>query len=282
MDKIIAYFETIPTLHRSIILFGGLAFFFSLELIIPMFRFKFSKWKHAGINIFFTLTTVVINLLFAFLIVKLSDHFVANKWGLLYLTEMPPWLFMIVGLLGLDLIGAWLPHFLEHRVMFLWRFHIVHHSDPGVDTTTANRHHPLESVLRVVFTMVGVAAMGAPMWLVMMYQSISVVLSQFNHMNIRLPKILDKVLSLIIVSPDMHKVHHHYKLPETDSNFGNIFSFWDRIFQTFIEVKDPNTLVYGLDTYPMKKEHSNLGQLLLAPFGKYRKPDPKSEVVVEQ
>lgn len=281
MKALINHFEHISSLERSVILFGGLAFFFLLESGIPMFRFKKGRAAHAGINLFFTFTTILINFVFAFLILKISDYMVLHQYGLLYLVSMPVWVFMVVGLLGLDLIGAYLPHFLEHKIKFLWRFHLVHHSDPLVDTTTANRHHPGESVIRVVFTMIGVATLGAPMWLLMLYQSLSVVLSQFNHANIRLPKWLDKALSFVIISPDMHKVHHHYKLPYTDTNYGNIFSFWDRIFFTFAEVKDPKTLVYGLDTYPTRKEHSTLGGLLALPFGKYRKPDPDKKTEIE-
>src|SRR5687767_12896245 len=108
MDRLIDYFEHIPSLHRTIILLGGLTFFFSIESIIPMLRFRFNRWKHAGINLFFTFTTVIINFLFAFIILELSRFLVANQFGLLYLVELPTWAFMIIGLLGLDLIGAWL------------------------------------------------------------------------------------------------------------------------------------------------------------------------------
>lgn len=283
MEQIISYFETIPSLHRSIILLGGLTLGFSIESIIPLFRFRFNRWKHAGINIFFTATTVLINFVFAFIILKLSGYLVENKYGLLYIFHLPNWLFMIIGLLGLDLIGAWLAHFLEHKVRWMWMFHLVHHTDPGVDATTANRHHPGESLIRVFFTLLGITIMGAPMWLIMLYQSLSVVLSQFNHMNVGLPKWLDTFISFIVVSPDMHKVHHHYKLPYTNTNYGNIFSFWDRFFLTFAKVKNVRTdLVYGLDTFPAKKEHSNLGYLLAMPFKKYRAPRTDEPIEIEQ
>lgn len=273
MQTIIDYFSTIPTSHRSIILIGGLTFFFLLENIIPVFKFKNNKLAHAGINIFFTITTVVVNFAFATIILKLSDYLVTEKIGLLHIIEMPLWLFMILGLLGFDLIGAWLAHFVQHKVKSLWRFHLIHHTDATVDTTTANRHHPGESVIRVLFTMIGMAILGAPVWLLMLYQSLSVILSQFNHANIIIPKWLDRTLSWVIISPDMHKVHHHYKLPMTDSNYGNIFSIWDRMFGTFMEVKDVRTLTYGLDTYAEKREHSNLWKLLLHPFHSYRHPE---------
>lgn len=283
MEEIIQYFSTIPSSHRSIILLGGLTLGFSIESIIPMFRFKFNRWKHAGINLFFTFTTVIINFLFAFLILILSDYLVTNHIGLLWIFDLPTWAFMLIGILGLDFFGAWLAHFLEHKIPVLWRFHLVHHTDPGVDATTANRHHPGESVIRVTFTILGIAIMGAPMWLIMLYQSLSVILSQFNHMNIKIPKWFDTAISFIIVSPDMHKVHHHYKLPYTNTNYGNIFAFWDRIFGCFAKVKDPRKdLVYGLDTFPLKKEHSNIGFLLGMPFKPYRPPRTEDQIDIEQ
>ena len=171
----------------------------------------------------------------------------------------------------LDLIGAYAAHWVEHKVKPLWMVHLVHHSDHNVDTTTANRHHPLESLIRYVFTLVGVIIVGAPVGIIMLYQSLSVVFSQFNHANIRLPKKVDNAISWFIVSPDMHKVHHHYQLPYTDSNYGNIFSIWDRLFGTYMFM-DPKDIVYGVDTFPDEKENSSIKGLLKQPFHKYRRP----------
>jgi sterol desaturase/sphingolipid hydroxylase (fatty acid hydroxylase superfamily) len=271
MDTIIDYFSTIPSSHRSAILVGGLAFFWLIEGAIPLFRFSYKKWQHAGINIFFTITTVIVNLAFAFLILRASDWAVANRFGVLYLTEMPTWVFALLGLLGLDLVGAYFIHWLEHQVKLMWKFHLIHHSDTYVDTTTANRHHPGESVFRAVFTLIGVLIFGTPMWLVMMYQSLSVVFSQFNHANITLPEKLDKWLSWVIVSPNMHKVHHHESRPLTDTNYGNIFAIWDRIFGTYAYAP-PQNLKYGIDTHPEAHEHSSIKNLLEIPFQPYRQP----------
>ncbi|GIS00508.1 MAG: hypothetical protein CM15mP102_13280 [Flavobacteriales bacterium] len=125
----------------------------------------------------------------------------------------------------------------SHKVKLLWYIHIVHHTDHKVDTTTANRHHPFESVVRFIFTFLGIFISGAPIGLVLMYQSISVIASQFNHANIQISNKFDKLLSYVIVSPNMHKVHHHFELPYTDSNYGNIFSIWDRLFWYLYGVK---------------------------------------------
>jgi sterol desaturase/sphingolipid hydroxylase (fatty acid hydroxylase superfamily) len=272
MEKIVEYFTHIPSAHRSAILVGGIALFWLIESGVPLIRFKYNKWSHAGTNIFFTLTTIVINFCLAFLLLKGSDWAVGNHFGILqWMPEMPLWMFAMVGMLLLDLIGAYFVHWTEHKVRWMWRFHLVHHSDTHVDTTSANRHHPGESVFRFVFTALGVFVAGAPMWLVMMYQAFSVILSQFNHANISLPKRLDEIMSWVIVSPNMHKVHHHYVLPYTDSNFGNIFSIWDRLFGTFMTL-DPDKLVYGIDTHMTEKENAHLGALLKIPFEAYRPP----------
>jgi sterol desaturase/sphingolipid hydroxylase (fatty acid hydroxylase superfamily) len=266
LESIQQYFNHIPSLHRVLILTGGLSFFWLLESAFPLFRFSYHKIRHAGVNIFFTLTTIVINFIFAFGIVALSDFTQSQHWGLIPLLQPPLWLQLILGLLILDGIGAYFVHWLEHQVPFLWRLHMVHHADTHVDTTTANRHHPTESVVRALFTMLAVLIAGAPMWIVMLYQSASALLSQFNHANISLPKWLEGTLGLIIVSPDMHKVHHHYVRPQTDSNYGNIFSFWDRLFRTHqqMPLKD---LQYGLDILDNEKDES-LSYQLKIPFEK--------------
>ena len=277
MEHILNYFETIPSLHRGIILVGGLTFFWTLEGSVPLFQFNYTKWRHAWPNLFFTGTTIVINFSLAFLLLASADWVVQHEFGLLYwLPEMPLWLFAVLGILMMDLIGAYLPHFTEHKIKPLWMIHLVHHSDHKVDTTTANRHHPLESVVRYVFTLFGVFIIGTPIAIVMLYQSLSLVSTQFNHANIKLPKAVDKALSYILVSPDMHKTHHHYKLPHTDSNYGNIFSIWDRIFGTYSYL-DRDALIYGVDTFPDEIENSSLKSLLKQPFQPYRKPTTDTE-----
>lgn len=269
METLVQYFETIPSLHRILILTGGLAFFWMIEYIIPLFRFEYKKTRHAIANIFLTLTTMLINLPFAYIIVLSADYVSEHHIGLLYLVPLPAGGFLLSGLLLLDLISAYCIHVIQHKVKWMWKFHVVHHSDMHVDTTTANRHHPVESIFRAVFTWLAVLIAGTPMWLVMLYQSLSVVLSQFNHANIALPHWLDKAISWFIVSPDMHKVHHHYLQPYTDTNYGNIFSIWDRLFRTFVSVKKPaENLRYGIDLLMEEQESQRIGNLLTMPFKK--------------
>lgn len=268
MDTLISYFSTIPSSHRSLILVSGITIFWLIENAFPLFNFKYRRWHHAGINIFFTLTTIIVNFCLAFILLQVADWSVNNNFGILqWLPEMSIGVYALVGLLLLDLIGAYLVHLVEHKVKMLWRFHLIHHTDTWIDTTTANRHHPGESVIRFVFTTLGVLLVGTPMWLVFLYQTLSVVATQFNHANIALPKKVDLYLSYFIVSPDMHKVHHHYVMPYTDSNYGNIFSIWDRLFGTF-KVLPREEIVFGVDTHMQPHEHNDLKNLLKIPFQK--------------
>jgi sterol desaturase/sphingolipid hydroxylase (fatty acid hydroxylase superfamily) len=277
MEILFNYFETIPSLHRSLILVGGLSFFWILEYGMPLVRFKYNKWHHAIPNIFFTLTTILINFSLAFLLLGTSDWVMTNDFGILnWLPSIPLWMYAILGVLLMDFVGAYLPHFVEHKINPLWMIHLVHHSDHKVDTTTANRHHPLESLIRFLFTLVGIVVVGAPIAIVMLYQSMSLVATQFSHANIKLPKRLDFIMSYVLISPDMHKIHHHYKLPYTDSNYGNIFSIWDRLLGTYLYM-DRDRIIYGVDTFPDELENSNIKMLLKQPFQPYRRPTTDTE-----
>lgn len=272
METIFNYFETIPSLHRSLLLVGGITFFWILEGAVPLFQFNYKKWRHAWPNFFFTLTTIGVNFGLAFFLLQSADWVRDHHFGIInWLPSMPLWLYMLLGVLLLDFFGAYLAHLIEHKVKPLWMVHLVHHTDHKVDTTTGNRHHPIESVIRFLFTLFGVFIVGTPIAVVMLYQSLSVVFTQLTHANIKMPRKLDRIMSYVFVSPHMHKVHHHYVLPYTDSNYGNIFAIWDRIFGTYLEL-DPDKLVYGVDVFPDETENSRIGNLLTQPFQKYKKP----------
>jgi sterol desaturase/sphingolipid hydroxylase (fatty acid hydroxylase superfamily) len=278
LETLFNYFETIPSSHRSLILVGGITFFWLLEGALPLFLFNYKKWKHAIPNLFFTATTVIINFSLAFLLLFTADWVQINNFGIInWMPEMPLWLYILLGVVLLDFFGAYLAHYTEHKIKPLWMIHLVHHSDHKVDTTTANRHHPLESVIRFGFTLFGVLVVGAPIAIVMIYQSMSLVFTQFNHANIKIPRSIDKLLSYVIVSPDMHKVHHHNLLPYTDANYGNIFSIWDRLLGTYMHL-DREKIVYGVDTFPDEKTNSSLKELLKQPFQKYQKPTNLNEL----
>lgn len=274
MDFLADYFSNIPSTHRSAILIGGLTFFMLLETAAPMFRWDYHRWRHLGTNMVFTLTTVLVNFVMAGILLFSSD-FVANRHvGVLqWLPSLPLWLEILLGLLLLDLIGAWLVHWVQHKVRWMWRFHLIHHTDTHVDASSANRHHPGESVVRFVFTTIAVIVSGAPIYTVMLYQSMSAAMSQFNHANINLPAWLDRALGWLIVTPGMHRVHHHYRLPYTDSNYGNIFSIWDRFFGTYTML-DNEKITFGVDTHMDPAENDRLANLMSIPFQPYRPASP--------
>lgn len=266
MNEIIHYFQHILSAHRSFLIIGGITIFTIIETGFPLFKTKYKKWQHASINIFFTLTTIIINFVLAFILFKSSVWVTINNFGILNWFSIKSLLLQaIVGLLLMDLIGAYTAHLVEHKVKILWRFHLIHHTDVWVDATSANRHHPGESIIRFFFTTCAILIVGAPIWLFFMYQSASVLLSQFNHANISMPRKLDTFISYFIVSPNMHKVHHHYILPYTDSNYGNIFSIWDRLFGTFL-ILQPDEIIYGIDTHMNPESHNKILSLLTIPF----------------
>jgi len=193
METLLNYFEAIPSTHRSALLIGGITLFWILEGMLPLFNFKYKKWRHALPNLFFTLTTVIINFALAGLLIFTSFWVKENNFGIInWLPEMPLWLYALLGVLFLDFFGAYLAHYVEHKVKPLWMVHLVHHSDHNVDTTTANRHHPIESIIRFAFTLAGVFIVGTPIAVVFLYQSMSLVATQFTHANIKMSKRVDK------------------------------------------------------------------------------------------
>jgi sterol desaturase/sphingolipid hydroxylase (fatty acid hydroxylase superfamily) len=272
MESFIEFFENIPSAFRAGILIGGIFIFWVIEGVFPLFEFGYRKVRHALINGVLTGFFVVIGLGFAGLLLASSNWAVENEFGLIHWIAMPVWLQIVLGVMLLDFFGAYLVHWVEHKVKFMWRFHLVHHSDTTVDVTTGLRHHPGEAVFRMIFTIMGVIIVGAPIWIVFLYQTMSAAFTHFNHANIQMPRKVDRALSYVFVTPYMHKVHHHFTQPLTDTNYGNIFAVWDRVFGTFAEVEDTKELKYGIDTHMDPKEHDDVVNLLKIPFQKYRPP----------
>lgn len=247
---------------------GGLLVFWIIEGAIPLLplRYKKNKLRHAGVNFMFTVIHLIIHTGLAILIVMLSDWCRNKNFGIVYWFDTNVLTKVIIGVLALD-FSSWLVHFVMHKNRFLWRFHLIHHSDTNVDVTTGLRHHPGDSLLRGIFFMLLIFISGAPMYSVMIYQTLVVISTAFTHANIRLPSRLDKALSYVLVSPNMHKVHHHWKQPYTDSNYAAVFSFWDRILGTFMKL-DPKDIRYGLDRYYPNEKDEDFVLLIKKPFQK--------------
>jgi sterol desaturase/sphingolipid hydroxylase (fatty acid hydroxylase superfamily) len=271
LQHIADYFQTLEQrpVERFIWIVGGMLLLWIIEGAIPLLgmTYKKSKLRHGTINFSFTVIHLLIHTGFAVVIILISDWCKQNQFGIVYWTNSSLLLTIVIGFLTLDFFGGWLVHIVEHKVNLLWRFHIVHHADNNVDVTTALRHHPIESVLRGIFFMIGVFVSGAPMYAVMIFQTLLVLFAQFSHANISLPPWIDKMLSYILVSPNMHKVHHHWQQPYTDSNYGAVLSIWDRMFGTYKKL-DPSKIHYGLDRYYPNEKDEDFIMLMKKPFQK--------------
>ncbi len=270
-NNLIDYFSTLEErpLERMAILVGGMLFFWILEGAIPLLRLRFRKTRlrHAAVNFGLTIIHLIIHTLLALVIILISDWCAANRFGLIYWSGAGIPASILITLLVLDFFGGWLVHITEHKFNLLWRFHVVHHADTNVDVTTGLRHHPVESVVRGIFFFIGVFVTGAPMFAVMIYQTILVFFTAFEHANIRLPSGIDRVLSYLFISPNMHKVHHHRKQPFTDSNYGAIFSIWDRLLGTYKNL-EPQQIRYGIDKDFPEEKDEDFWSLLKRPFQK--------------
>jgi len=269
-SDIIQHFQTLEQrpLERMAILVAGLLFFWVIEGAIPLLpmSYKKTRLRHAAVNFGFTVLHLLIHTLLAVIIVLLSDWCSDQSFGLVYWVNANVLLTIIIGVLALD-FSSWLIHLVMHKVKPLWRFHLIHHSDNNVDVTTGLRHHPGDSLLRGIAFLLLIFISGAPVYSVMIYQTLLVLATAFTHANISLPKNLDKALSFILVSPNMHKVHHHWKQPFTDSNYGAVFSIWDRLFGTFMKL-DKKDIRYGLDRYYPNEKDEDFLALMKKPFQK--------------
>ena len=267
-DQLLEYFATLEKrpIDRMAILVGGLLFFWILEGAIPLLpmRYKKNKIRHAAVNFAFTVMHLIIHTALAVLIVLLADWCAAQNFGLVYWFHSGIIMTIVIGVLALD-FSSWLVHWVMHKNKWLWRFHLIHHSDTNVDVTTGLRHHPGDSILRGIFFLLLIFVSGAPMYAVMIYQTLVVVATAFTHANINLPTGVDKLISYDFVSPNMHKVHHHWKQPYTDSNYGATFSIWDRMFGTFKKL-DTKEIRYGLDRYYPAEKDEDFIRLLKDPF----------------
>jgi sterol desaturase/sphingolipid hydroxylase (fatty acid hydroxylase superfamily) len=272
-QTLIDHFQTLEQrpVERMLLLMGGMLLLWMLEGAIPLLsmEYKKNKIRHASINFSFTAIHLLIHTGFAFFIILISDITRTSGFGIIqWLNASVLWT-IIISFLILDFFGGWLVHVVQHKAFFLWRFHVIHHSDNNVDVTTGLRHHPIESVIRGLFFLMAVAVSGAPMYAVMIFQTLLVLSTQFTHANIRLPEWLDRPLSYVFVSPNMHKVHHHWQQPYTDSNYGAVLSIWDRMFGTYSQLHH-SKIRYGIDRHYPNEHDENLGMLMRKPFEKMK------------
>lgn len=181
-----------------------------------------------------TITLRALALLLPFVAILAAADASTRGWGLLNIISLPGWLELIIVIMLLDL-AIWLQHVLSHKIPVLWRIHQVHHSDIEFDVTTAIRFHPVEIGLSMAFKIGLVYVLGPAAWTVVFFEILLNASAMFNHANIALPQWLDRVVRSILVTPDMHRIHHSVHRHEHDTNFGFALSWWDRLFGTYTQ-----------------------------------------------
>ena len=205
------------------------------ELWRPRRKLKTSKSHRWFTNLaIVVLDSVAVRLIFPTAAVGVALWAQSKDWGLFNLLETPFWLAALVSFIALD-FAVWFSHVLSHKIPVFWRFHSMHHSDRDFDVTTAIRFHPVEIVVSMLYKVAWVVALGAPAIAVLLFEIVLNGCAMFNHSNLKLPLALDRVLRALIVTPDMHRVHHSSIGDETDSNYGFNFSIWDRLFKTYVD-----------------------------------------------
>ena len=228
----------------------------------PRSRRWFTNW---GIVILDTLTLRLLALAVPLLAVGAAIDAQANGWGLMQTLDAPLWLKVIVTVLVFD-FAIWAQHLITHKVPILWRIHRVHHADRDIDVTTAIRFHPVEIALSMLLKIGLVYLLGPPAIGIVLFEIILNGTAMFNHANIRLPLWLDAIVRQVLVTPDMHRVHHSVHRYEHDSNYGFSLSIWDRMFGTYIPQPEAghDDMTVGLEWQDDRP--SKLGWSLGLPF----------------
>jgi sterol desaturase/sphingolipid hydroxylase (fatty acid hydroxylase superfamily) len=238
---------------------------------------KRSRWfTNIGISVAGTLLLRLMAML-AVPIAAIAAAFFAeaHHLGLLNQVPWPYWIKVVVALLVLDL-AIWVQHLALHKVPLFWRLHQVHHADRDIDVTTAVRFHPVEIALSMLWKIVVVVPLGAPPLAVFLFEVILNACAMFNHANIALPQWLDRILRLLVVTPDMHRVHHSVLRREHNTNYGFNLSLWDRLFRTYTAQPEGGHqgMTIGLPPY-QSEAPTRFGWSLLLPFGQ-QKPEARN------
>jgi len=237
---------------------------FTLEVFIPYFAFGAGKIAHGlrniGLGIF---NGLLVALLFATLLAGVSEWSQEEGFGLIRWIGGPAWCQFLVALLAFDL-WMYIWHRMNHRIGVLWRFHRVHHTDRALDATSALRFHTGEIIFSSIARLIIVPLLGMSLDQLILYEILLQPVILIHHSNIILPAFLDRILRTVIITPRVHWVHHSDRPEETDSNYGSIFSWWDRLARSF-RLRDPKQIHYGLKEFADEKEESLLS-LLKIPF----------------
>jgi len=246
---------------------GLLALFVSAESLFPRrdrAQPRLRRWTtNGGISL---LNTLMLRIGGPVLAVGAAAYAQQQGFGVLNMLAVPPLLAFGISVILLD-AAIYAQHVVFHRVPALWRIHRVHHADRDVDATTALRFHPVEIVLSMIIKIVLVVVLGAPPAAVIVFEVILNGMAMFNHANLRLPLALDRTLRWLVVTPDMHRIHHSVHIYETNSNYGFNLSLWDRMFGTYTQTPQDghDRMAIGLTEFQDERP-SKLGFSLWLPF----------------
>ena len=225
---------------------------------------RFSRWfTNMGMVV---LDSIAVRVIFPIVAVGVAQYATSKGWGLLNLIALPFWLKVVVSVILLDMAIYW-QHVASHKIPMLWQVHRVHHVDRDIDVSTGNRFHPIEIVLSMLYKFVIIFILGPAAFGVFLFEVLLNGSAMFNHANVRLPLGLDKVVRMLFVTPDMHRVHHSFHKDETDSNYGFNLAIWDRIFGTYIDQPRDghDDMVIGMKKFQDDKP-TNIIWSLLFPF----------------
>jgi sterol desaturase/sphingolipid hydroxylase (fatty acid hydroxylase superfamily) len=243
----------------------------AIELLWPKRALIASKRRRWLTNIGISATATLLLRLMALAVVPIAAIAAAvyaarHQIGFLNNVSWPAWIKIVVALLALDL-AIWAQHLASHKVPLFWRLHQVHHADRDIDVTTAVRFHPVEIALSMLWKIVVVVPLGAPPLAVFLFEVILNACAMFNHANIALPAWLDRGLRLVLVTPDMHRVHHSVLKREHNSNYGFNLSLWDRLFRTYTPEPEAGQLGMTIGLNPYQSEApTRFGWSLWLPF----------------
>lgn len=256
-----------------LLFFFGLLFIFSvLELWQPRRNPRYKKAKRWPANLGISIVnTICLYILLPGAAIAAGYWAQQNHIGLFNSINFSIYIAWPLCFLALDL-AVYTQHYLFHRLAFLWPFHAMHHSDEDLDVSSGIRFHPIEIIISMLFKCAVIIALGAPITLIMIFEIALNSSSLFTHTNVKLPEKWDNILRKLIVTPDMHRVHHSIEFKEQNSNFGFCFSFWDKIFKTYrAQPTLPHDhLPLGLKKY-QKGEYQSLAALLKQPFAMFTK-----------
>ncbi|MDB5134670.1 MAG: sterol desaturase family protein [Mucilaginibacter sp.] len=261
------FFLTHEDLTQIILYAAVITFLWLAEVLVSADSLR-SKFKHSSVNLLFICTALPIQLLLTTFIIIISKWDNLHHWGLLNLISWHSrgWTYYIIAFILLDLC-EYTYHVIMHKVDALWKFHLVHHSDLKVDVSTTTREHPGETFVRTSFLILWVFLLGPIVGVLIVRQIFQSFSNIAAHTEFRLSGRANKIIGLLFITPNLHHVHHHYKLPYTDCNYGDVLSIWDRIFGTFNELDKEDTH-FGIDTHMDENVNGKFVNVVKIPFQK--------------